>query len=227
MYIMKKIIAFLMVITLALLGVCSCNNRPAGPADDGILTEEELFAAVANVAGCTKVVSITKIIEAADIYSGEYVTVKDGDNLQFTYKYQKKNDKDTALETGVTDRIITVEGSVWLKDGKYSVDNGATWTTTAPGVTSNDVKMNIAKDSLKDIKISDDTKSFEAKIAKENASAVFGVEIDADSDVTIKVVTDGSKLRSVNFSYTSSGVGISVGTSYTYDAQTLDFTPAE
>lgn len=151
---------------------------------------------------------------------GKYETTVYGDNFKMYYEYEQY-----AIPTAGADPDGYKElksGTVFYKDGLYSVDEMETWTTAAPENSTLGVKFNITLESLgEDYTFSADGKTLTANLLAEDAEEVLGVEISVKDGYTVELVieTDGEYLRKVNVNYqTEIADNVSIQTSYTYGA---------
>ena len=126
-------------------------------------------------------------------------------------------------------------GTVFYKDGLYSIDEMQTWGTAAPEVSALGVKFNINIETIgDDYSFSADGKTLTAYLLAENVKDVFGIELSIEEGDTVELVieTDGEYLRKVNIHYeTDNADSVSIQTSYTYGAVESPFeeipTPSE
>ncbi len=233
---MKKLLTVLLLVTMLLsISLTGCGlfgngdgNTPDGGntsdggnnSDDGssdTLTEDELYAIVNN-SKPTKVVTQADYTTSECTLSGFYVTTISGSSMKFEYEQEKWLTLEEAYELGLgyDDRIATIEGVIYYKDGVYSTDDGV----FTPGTgTMFDIKLDIQPSLIKDAALKDDNTVIEAKIAPENIVKVFGVDVGAVSDAELTVTTNGVNLTRIEFVCDTENGELALTTSYTYNAQ--------
>lgn len=229
---MKKITALLLALILSLvccIAVVSCDDE-SDPGSDG-----------GNYGGAGSVVSIydlVKNVNATKIVTGATVITTDGDDLSAsvtterngndsitTYVYRRYATPAESLENNSFDRIVEENVKIYCKDGLYSTD-GINWRVEVPTVL--DVKFDLREEYLTNITISEDGNELTATLSKENAKAVFGTDMSASGDITLKVVSNGIMLYTVEITYTTApGTSVYIKTTYTNQPITLEFPSAE
>ena len=198
---MKRLICVVLAIA-SVFALVSCG--------DGDLKE---FLEVVESTTPTTVKTLTTIATDDEILNGVYTTKLNGDDFDFEYSYERYATVEDEAET----YIVTVEGVVYYKDGKYSED-GENWFVNKPSAIPQQFSLNIDKDLFTEYTINADKTSLIATISPENAEAVFGTgnAIAATGNITLAVKTNGIYLTSVSVIYDSSFGRVSVDTSYTY-----------
>ncbi len=166
----------------------------------------------------TKIVTVIEYTTVkGEELNGEFATVISGNNMILTYTYQVFSSFDDALLG--EDRIKTVSGAVYYRDGLYSED-GFEWSAEAP--SDIEVVFEFASEYLLNATLSEDGYNLTAEITPENAVLVFGSDLEADGNIALSVETNGVNLfRIVASAKTVSGADVTVKTSYTYNAVEL------
>lgn len=153
-----------------------------------------------------------------DSLSGFYVTKVDGNDTVFEYTYDRLYTPAESIADGTNERIKTVEGVIYYRDGVYYGDEEE-WK---PGTgTAMDLQFNLKKRLLKDIELNEDETVLTAKITPENAVEVLGTDLKAIDDIDIVVETNGVNLTMVTVSCDTQLGSVTIRTSYTYNAQDL------
>ncbi len=175
---------------------------------------------IANKSKPTKVTTdVNYVTTAGDTLTGHYVTTTDGTNAIFEYYYERLATPAESLESDNYDRIISIEGVINYKDGRYYSGDGEAWK---PGTgTAFELKFNIDAEALKDVVLSEDATSFEAKVSREDLKSLIGTDINASGDATISVTTNGVNLTGIVISCSTTNGEIVIRNSYTYNPQDL------
>ncbi len=174
--------------------------------------EVSLLAQIVEDANPSRVKTLTVVITDEDVFHGTYVTTIDGDDFAFDYSYEKYADVADASSS----YIKLVEGTVYYKDGKYSVD-GENWSVEKPDVDSQSVTLNLDDANFNDYILSEDQRSLVATFTSENSELVLGRKISAVGDITLVVKTNGVYLTTISISYTSELGEVRIDTSYAYE----------
>ncbi len=216
---MKKIIC--LILSLVTLVGCAFALVSCGGDDE----EPATLYDIARTSSPTKSVTIVEYTTySGEEYDGYYALEKEGDNAIFNFNYFRPITPDEAIELDTTDRIYNFVGNIYYKDGKYSTD-GVTYTEKAPPEAL--FKFNLTESNLTGAVMSEDGRKLEATVTPSNAVEIFGSAIKALGDVKLTVETDGTYLRTVTITYkTLTNASVTVATSYSYNAITLDF-PAQ
>ena len=211
---MKKIISLILV-CLSVFGCagalasCTGNNTP------------EIYSIASSVSATRTVTYVEYTTASGEELNGEYIMDVEGNNSIFTYKYDRYRTTEEALTEGTADRIKHVEGALYYKDGKYSV-NGEAWDAANP--VAIEIKLNLDEELLNNTYVSKDGRTLTATLSPENAAKVLGTDLNAEGDISIEVLTNGTYLTSVNvFCNTVSGAEVVIRTSYSYNRIELDF----
>lgn len=226
---MKKILSMLLVAATMLscafvLMACGGGNPPPPSPDPTPEVVKDIYQVISE-SKPTKTVTEVEYTTAGGKYLPALYTMEiSGEDSIFTYSYKKFNNPAVEGQDG-TPPIIDVNGKVYYKDGKFSED-GVTWGDTVPAVQP--LTFNIAKDKIADPIISDDGNSLIAEISAADAALIFGTDLNASGALLLEVVTGGTYVRKVKISYiTESGAEVTIDTSYSYEAVTLEFPVSE
>ena len=226
---MKKILSMLLVAAMMLscaiaLSACGGKNPPPPDPDENPEIVKDIYQIISESKPTKTVTEIAYTTSGGKSLDALYTMVISGADSIFTYNYKKLSDPAVEGQTGAGP-IATVEGAVYYKDGKFSTD-GVSWSDTVPAVQP--LTFNISKDILNDPIVSEDGKSLLAGISAADAALIFGTDLNAVGEILLEVVTEGTYVRKVKLSYnTESGATVAIDTSYTYNAQTLEFPAAE
>ena len=191
-------------------GECAC----------GYSEEVKSIYEIIDTVAPTKVVTVIEYKTAkGDELNGEFTTLLSGNNMILTYSYQMFSSFDDALEGD--DRIKTVAGAVYYRDGLYSED-GFEWSAEAPSDV--EVIFEFASELLLNPVISEDGNSLTAELTPANALVVFGSDLEADGNIALSIETNSVNLfRIVASAETKSGADVTVKTSYTYNSVSLEY----
>ncbi len=230
----KKIVCLLLILACS-LAIVACgnnaaapstgNNPPAGPdkpnppADD---PDEELpDAAFFELVKNSKPTVVDTYTYTEDKntkkgYEGFYKTILYPDSsYSFDYSYQKANR--VSVESIGQPSLIEVSGTILYANGLYSVDGGETWFGEIPDVDALDIKLDINRDYLGKYSMSKDGKTLTARISADNAEKLLGIsEINAEGNVTVRIVSNGTYLWKLNVEYENAAAIISIQTTYSY-----------
>ncbi len=215
---MKKLFIVLLVVIIvaeaSLAFLFMSGNANGGKNTDN--KDVDIFDIAASSKPTKVITYVSYLTDSGDKLDGHYITVIDGSNTMFSYRYSRLYTPAESFEEGTDDRIKTVEGVIYFIDGVYYAD-GESWV---PGSgTALDLVFDLDETKLKDIVI--DGSSLTAKISKENCSDIIGAELSAVGDITIAVSTDSTYLRGIEISCATENGTISITTSYTYENQTV------
>ena len=218
---MKKILCLMLVLSFA-FALASCNNGgdddKTPETDTAAKTLEEIVAdsTPTKVKTYVDFVYPDKSPLAEYAIGGEYVLEVEGSDAIFTYSYTRLAE----LGEG-DDMIVSEEGTVYYKDGKFSADG----ETFGAGVaTPTDGKFNLVRSAFKSYTKSEDGKTLSAIATADNMRSVLGVDLEAEGDVTVIVTTNGVYLTKVTMTYMKAdGAKVVIETSYTYNPLDLVF----
>ena len=212
---MKKLVILLLV--FALLGLTGCGLFGKNGASSKAVSS---ICEIANKSKPTKIsTDVNYVTKAGDTLLGHYVTTTDGTDAIFEYYYENLATPAESLENGTTDRIIAYEGVIKYKDGSYYSGDEEQWK---PGTgTAFDLKFSIDEKKLKDIAVSDDGFSFDAKVSVADLKEFIGTELNAVGDATLTVSVNGANLTGITVSCSTPNGDIVIRTSYTYNPQDL------
>jgi hypothetical protein len=172
------------------------------------------FTAVVNNSSPTKITTHTYILsDNGEELNGSFVTEINENGSTLYYEYERN--AIPGVDSSPTP-VMTVKGTVYYKDGKYSTD-GKSWSADAPDVTAFSFKLDLNKENLGEYELKRNTLS--TTLTVENAEKVLGIKLGnvADDSISFKVKTNGSYLTGVEISYTSTtGESVYIDTSYTY-----------
>ena len=213
---MKKLAILLLVFSLLSLTGCGVLEFFGFGSGDSETTE---ICEIANDSGPTKITTEVRFVtNKGDNLSGYYVTTTDGKDTIFEYYYEKLATPAESIASGSSDRIIVCEGVIYYKDGVY-YEGDQTWK---PGSgTALDLKFYIDEDVLKDVTLSDDGTSLEAKVSADDLPSLIGTDLNAIGDATVSITTNGANLTMISVTCTTANGTMNVRTSYTYNPQDL------
>ncbi len=178
-----------------------------------------------DVIGASTPTKITTLVEynttQGDKLTGFYVTEIEGNDLRFTYEYERLATPEESVADNSTDRVKAISGVIEYKDGAYSGDSEE-WKPGSGAAI--DLKLNITKKGLKDVEISEDGLTLTGKIATGKLEDVIGSSIAATEDVSIKVETNGTNVTLISLTIKTASGTMSVRTSYSYAE--IDLFPA-
>ena len=229
---MKKILSLLLVlacvISLAACGVAPAPGPGVNPGNDPA-EAEDIFDIAAKDAVPTKIVTLStysgKDLMGKDFsFSGSFSQVSSGNNSILDFKY----DRFATIEEAADSYIVSVEGAIAVKDGKTKAIGDAMaakdWEAVIPSLQQLGA-FTLKEDVLpEDYKLSSDGQKLTVSLSRKEALSVIGVVIDASSEISLEVESNGKNISMVVVSYTAtSGAFVRIASSYTYGAQTLDF----
>ena len=231
---MKKILSLMLILacvfSLAACSIGGTGNTPGGttnpPAGEDVV---DVFAMAAKGAVPTKIVSLSTYSGKdlkGDAFSmaGSFSQVVNGNNSILDFKY----DRFATIEEMADSYIVSVEGAIAVKDGKTKTigDSLAAkdWEAVIPSLQQIGA-FNLTKEALPaDYQLSADGQKLSVSLTREEALKVIGIVIDASGEISLNVEGNGKNISMVVISYTAaSGASVRVASSYTYGAQTLDF----
>lgn len=211
---MKKILCLLVALA-CVFSVVSCSGGGAGPEVGNPL--EDVVAA----SNPTKIVTQVRYSYSDSALTelnldGFYSLEIDGEDSIFAYTH-----KVPAAIGEAEGPVKTIEGKIYCKDGKTSVDGDAWDVISADTV---DAKLALVKGRFKTYEKSEDEKTLNATITGENIKSIIGYAISSDGDISFVLKTNGVYLTRITISYKSiSGADVIIDTSYTYNDVELEF----
>ena len=231
---MKKILSLMLILacvfSLAACSIGGTGNTPGGttnpPADEDVV---DVFAMAAKGAVPTKIVSLSTYSGKdlkGDAFSmaGSFSQVVNGNNSILDFKY----DRFATIEEMADSYIVSVEGAIAVKDGKTKTIGDSLgakdWEAVIPSLQQIGA-FKLTKEALPaDYQLSADGQKLSVSLTREEALKVIGIVIDASGEIALEVEGNGKNISMVVISYTAaSGASVRVANSYTYGAQTLDF----
>ena len=208
---MKKTLSLLLVLVLALgcvFALASCKK------------DSEIFG-LAAAANPTKTVTLVTYVKGEDELHGDYTMEVQGNNSIFTFVYDRYRTVEDGATDDSTERIKTIDGVIYYKDGKFSFD-GDEWESETP--TASSIKFDLKPEYLTGVSVNDNDTVLEAELTPENAVKVLGVDLGANGNAKIVVCTNGVSLSKVDITYTTKdGASVTISTTYTYNDIQLDF----
>ncbi len=208
---MKKIISLILVLC-SVFTMFACGKKNASV---------EQISEIINQSDPTKIVTVVNYTVGGKTYVGKYTTQKDLSNgkQQFDYEYQRKS---VPGEDDPSSSVTTVSGTVYQNEAGERFGSDFT-ASSAPGYLP--YSLNLAEKRFSSFTVSEDGKSLEAFIPSAEAIRVFGTEVSAEGDITLKITTNGEYLYSIQISYVAAGTGANVviNTSYDYANIKLNF----
>ena len=208
---MKKIICLLLLSVLA-CSLIACGDSRA----------DEILAAVEN-SEPTKIVTIVNYVKENEglpdvSLNSQYTIELDGDNSIAAYRAERLA---SPTDTDADGPIKTVEGTLYYKDGKYSLD-GEEWGAQPPYQSAKALALKL--DKADSHEVSADGTTLTVKLSGENAADALGTDLKPVGTVTVEIVTVGEHVTRIFVSYTTeSGARVEINTSYSYNKLTLTF----
>ncbi len=208
---MKRIICLLLAV-VCVFALSSCGDK-----------ELEGFIELIDASEPTRIVTQTQVsaeVEGEVVsLSGRFVTDIDGKNSVTAYKYQRF--AIPGVDPADADDIMSIEGTVYYKDGKFSED-GENWSAESPDLGALLLDFNFTAESVANYKISGGGTVLTATLTLDEAAAVFGKTFENIKDSSVKLVmeTNGNHLTKKSIEYTvlngETESTVFVETSYTY-----------
>ena len=230
---MKKILSLLLIL-MCVISLAACGTDPNGGGGTvtpppAVETTEDIFDLAAKGLVPTKIVSLSnfncKDLKGEDLsLAGTFTQVVNGNNSILDFKYERFATIDEAADS----YIVTVEGAIAIKDGKTkTIGSSASdkdWAAVIPSLQHLGA-FRLDKEILPDdYKLSEDGQKLTVSLSGEEALAVIGEVIPANGDITLEVEGNGKNISMIVISYTApSGASVRIASSYTYGAQTLDY----
>ncbi len=223
---MKKIIAALLTLVLALGVLVGCND---GAAD------LSAFDACYASSDPDKIVVVST--QAFDTMALEYKTtitkgkIGDVDAAVMTVQGEKMRTVEDGSAEIVYGPIEEIDITKWYRsDMGVSEDRGETWDSEAESFAParGDIALKLDPALLEDIVIDGNKLTF--TVSEDNSAAVFGDLAEVDSDISVEIITDGAVVTNVRMSWVvpfngDTGVErttVTINTTYYYDLQQLD-----
>lgn len=227
---MKKIICLILALaTMFIFVSCGECETHVDENKDGICDDCEasvevpgaaIFAIVAKT-DPTMVSTIVSVTRGDVSYTSNYTTsIYSEDNFVHEYTTQRP----AGLTDDTDEAVITKTAKVEYDSGVYTYFeyvNGAytegVAMNEAPVVEYLYVKDEINADNITNFSIDRSGKIMTATLTKDQCKAVFGVDVDAQDNITLTITTNGVRLAKVSLLYTrTDGTIISSDTSYSY-----------
>ena len=206
---MKKILCLVMVLIFA-FSAFSCDKK---------ISDVERIAGIINESNPTKLVTMVNYTVGDVTFVGKYTTQKDNvsGNSQFDYEYQRK--AIPGVDAG-TESIKTISGTVY-QDANGNVYGDDFEQGSAYGYMP--YSINLSENRLASYNLSEDGNTINATVSPDEAIRVFGTEVSAEGDISLKVVTSGEYLYNVEITYTAKDTGavVVIKTSYDYTNVTV------
>ncbi len=228
---MKKILSLLLML-VCVISMVACGEPPVTPPDpDGGGTTEttDIFEISAKGLVPTKIVSLSsfdcKDLMGEDLsLAGTFTQVINGNNSILDFKYARF----ATIEEAADSYIVNVEGAIAVKDGKTkTIGDTASdkdWAAVIPSLQHLGA-FKLDKANLPDdYQLSEDGQKLTVSLSGEEALQVIGEVISASGEILLEVEGNGKNISMVVISYTTlSGASVRIASSFTYGAQTLDF----
>lgn len=229
---MKKILSLLLVL-MCVISLAACGGDPNNGG--GTVTPPpsqetlDVFELAAKGLVPTKIVSLSsfncKDLKGEDLsLAGTFTQVVNGNNSILDFKYARFATIDEAADS----YIVNVEGAIAIKDGKTKTIGDAVsnkdWVAVIPSLQHLGA-FRLSKEILPDdYQLSEDGQKLTVSLSGEEALKVIGEVIPANGDITLEVEANGKNISMVVISYTAqSGASVRIASSFTYGAQTLDY----
>ena len=206
---------------------CEADVTPEQPPEDDSDSEAEFFEIIEN-SHPNRIDTVTSVTDknSSDVYMGEYAKEIKGDgSYVFDYWYEFPLAV-TPENIGSTERVDFREGKILYANGLYSEDDGATWSARTPEISLLGIKFELKKEYLGDYKMNKDGNVLTATVSAENAKNIFGLDINTEDDITIKIENNGTYISKITVTYENDVAKSSIITSYSYVA-VEEATPAE
>ena len=230
---MKKILSLLLIL-MCVISMAACGWIPDNgggtqtppPAEE---KAEDIFDLAAKGLVPTKIVSLSsfncKDLKGEDTsLAGTFTQVVNGNNSILDFKYARF----ATIEEAADSYIVNVEGAIAIKDGKTKTIGADSadkdWAAVIPSIQHLGA-FKLDKEILPDdYQLSEDGQKLTVSLSGEEALQVIGEVILASGDITLEVEGNGKNISMVVISYTApSGASVRIASSYTYGAQTLDY----
>lgn len=222
---MKKILCLL----LALVCMLACVSCIAGGNNDGNDNADDNKApatveTIAKIINSSKPTQITTKVEY--IEEGEETLVSsyntEWDEAKGIYAFTFTRREKAFIEEYLPDDVKVTSGTVWYNaDGTVTSSTGDSWSKeNAVGYLPE--MLNISTASFKTYELTSDGADLKGTVAKDDAKRVFGEDINAFSDITVEIDTNGKYLYKVVVEYTTAeGATVKASTSYDYAAVSI------
>ncbi len=225
---MKKLLAFLLVLA-CVFSLVACGNPGENPPEDPVGGSSDIFEIAAKGSVPTKVVSLTTYMLPADLsgnpitLSGTFTQVSAGANSILDYSYQRF----ATIEENAPSYIVSPVGAIAVKDGRTKSigDSMGSWEVVIPSLQKLGAFKLDKKTIPSDYTLSSDGKKLTVSLTAEEALAVIGVPLGGvQGEISLEVQSNGKFISQIIIQYKeASGATTRVASSYTYGAETLDF----
>ena len=213
---MKKILCLILAISCIFSSILAFTACDDGKETENVDPDQVFFDAVlASKASEIKTLTYYTV-EGEEPFNGSYETsIKANGDFAFKYKFTRVATLSDAANPDVVieGNRATLSGTVYYSGGQYSYDQ-VNWFTEAPSVTVNQPKLNIDKELLGEYEMNDAKTSLTTTLSVEDASLILGMDIEATSDVVIKISTNGTYLTLISITYEKGNAKVRVDTSY-------------
>ena len=203
-----------------MLSLLSCNMFNKNEEEDNSDKVAAIAEIVAN-AKPTRIVTFVDYTVGDETLKGRYTTEYDRANEKgkFDFSYQRIAIPGESISATSID---TIAGTVYMKDGEFSLDECKTWQGGGLGYLEYDLDLSAEK--FTSCSVSNDGKVLTAKVAASDAKRVFGTAISAEGEIDLTVTTSGTDLYSISIKYTTTtGALVTIETSYESLDITLDY----
>ncbi len=238
---MKKVICLLLVFVCS-LSLFACGNETAGnkepeanppaatpgqtpgtekePVDDKtpVSEQDKSFFLIIEKSKPNVITTRTITENIANNISFEgmiktYVLANDATRTEYSYEKAREVSPDN-IGNGMVEKV---EGTIYYKDGLYSVDN-VNWTVGYPDVNLINAKLDLSADNLGSYKLSADKTTLTTAISAADAEKILGIDIDdVVGTVAVTIVNNGTYLSKISVSYSTANAKVSLETTYTYE----------
>ena len=217
----KKLICLLLVLTttFAFFACGEDTSDDSGKDSDVTTTPLDDFLKLVNDSQPNEIRTVSTLTDKKtpdDVYVGVYVSNINADgSYLFTYNYELRRAV-SPENYGSTSNKEVIEGSLLVSsDGRYSADGGESWQVGAPDINVINVRLNLVKEYFADARLAANGKMLTANLTAEKAGKVLGINIDATSDVVLKIKTNGVRLSEISVEYSNDSFKTLIVTSYT------------
>ena len=215
---MKKVLC-LMLSLVMLLALASCKNKKDSDLFD-IIDQGRVPVTITTTVSYNYTDAANP--EDSISLSGFYKTVTQWNRSIFTFNYERMPWPEEQNDGTVKE----ISGTIYKDGDKVSVDGDNFEDTSAlPGYG---ITVSLSKDNFDSYTVSENRKSFTAKLTGGNIKKALGTELSANAEgVTLYVASNGIVITGITVSYTTvSGADVFIATSYTYNPANFDW-PAD
>lgn len=216
---MKKVLSSVLVLTLAFAAIFALT---------GCQTGQEGIYSIANNCSATHITTSVQYVYGDETISTWYdILVDDATNNAIVeYEFEKYLSISEGVATG-GDFIEEKSGVIYYYNGEYydkTEDGvGAPWVSAAADA---EFKFNLVESLLIEPTVNEDGTELVAKMTPENCKAMFGFDLDAEGEISLEVLTNGTNLTDVNIVCTTkNGATLVIETTYATRSGELDFSP--